>query len=58
VRRRILEKVLQEKVKASMADDRPSVPANDVFRRLRAHHRRRLKAEAVSPSKRDRKERQ
>jgi antitoxin ParD1/3/4 len=36
--------LLREMVKASMADGRPSVPAGDVFKRLRAHHGRRAKA--------------
>jgi antitoxin ParD1/3/4 len=40
----MLDEALREKVKASMADGRPSVPAGVVFRRLRAHHGRRLKA--------------
>jgi antitoxin ParD1/3/4 len=44
VNRRPRDKLLWEKVKASIADGRPSVPAGDVFNRLRAHHRRRLKA--------------
>jgi antitoxin ParD1/3/4 len=39
-----LDRPLREKVKASMADGRPSVPAGDVFKRLRAHHKGRLKA--------------
>jgi hypothetical protein len=44
VGRRPREKLLREKVKAAMADGQPSVPASDVFKRLRAHHGRRLKA--------------
>ena len=40
----LLDEVLREKVKASMADRRPSVPASDVFKRLRAHHTRQVKA--------------
>jgi antitoxin ParD1/3/4 len=40
----VLEEVLREKVKASLADPRPSVPAEDVFERLRARHARRVKA--------------
>jgi len=39
-----LDEFLRDKVKASMADPRPSVPAGDAFKRLRAHHGRRLKA--------------
>ena len=40
----LLDEVLREKVRASMADRRSSVPAGDVFRRLRARHARRMKA--------------
>jgi antitoxin ParD1/3/4 len=40
----MLDELLREKVMASMADRRPTVPARDVFKRLRAHHGRRLKA--------------
>ncbi len=40
----VLDEALREKVKASMADRRPSGPASDVFKRLRAHHGRRGKA--------------
>ena len=39
----MLDELLREKVKASMADRRPSVPARDVFQRLRAHHDQRTK---------------
>ena len=42
-----LEEVLRRKVEASLADSRPSAPAEDVFARLRAYH-----AEQVSASKR------
>jgi antitoxin ParD1/3/4 len=35
---------LREKVKASMADPRPSVPVDDVFRRLRTRQKWRVKA--------------
>jgi antitoxin ParD1/3/4 len=35
---------LRVEVKASMADKRPSVPADEVFRRLEARHGRRVKA--------------
>ncbi len=41
-----LDIFLSEKVKASLADKRPSVPATDVFRRLRTRHARRVKAAA------------
>jgi antitoxin ParD1/3/4 len=40
----VLDEALREKVKASMADPRPSVSAGAVFKRLRARHSRRLKA--------------
>jgi antitoxin ParD1/3/4 len=40
----MLDEVLREKVMAAMADRRPSVPAGDVFKRLRAHGRRKVKA--------------
>ena len=40
----MLDELLREKMMASMADRRPTVPARDVFKRLRAHHGRRLKA--------------
>ena len=39
-----LDEVLREEVRASMADKRPSVPAEEVFRRLEARHARRMKA--------------
>ena len=39
-----LDTLLREKVKASLADPRPSVPADEVFKRLRARHARRVKA--------------
>jgi hypothetical protein len=38
------DEALREKVKASMADGRPGVPAGVVFKRLRAHHSRRMTA--------------
>jgi antitoxin ParD1/3/4 len=40
----VLDEALRDKVKASMADRRPSLPAGDVIKRLRAHHARRVKA--------------
>ena len=40
----VLDEALRERVKASMADPRPSVPADGVFKRLRARHNRRVKA--------------
>jgi antitoxin ParD1/3/4 len=39
-----LDEYLRTKVQASMKDSRPSVPAAEVFRRLRARHARRSKA--------------
>ena len=36
---------LRQKVEEAFADPRPNVPASDVFKRLRAHHAERLKAE-------------
>jgi len=35
---------LRAKVEAALKDPRPSVPAADVFKRLRSRHARRLKA--------------
>ncbi len=40
----VLDEALREKVRAAMADRRPSVPAGEVFKRLRAHHSRQVKA--------------
>jgi antitoxin ParD1/3/4 len=39
-----LNEYLRANVQASLSDPRPSVPAGDVFRRLRARHARRVKA--------------
>jgi antitoxin ParD1/3/4 len=39
-----LEDYLRAKVQASVRDPRPSVPAADVFKRLRARHARNTKA--------------
>ncbi|HLH87749.1 MAG TPA: type II toxin-antitoxin system ParD family antitoxin [Xanthobacteraceae bacterium] len=39
-----LDEYLRANVQASLNDPRPSVPAADVFKRLRARHARRLKA--------------
>ena len=39
-----LDDLLRRKVEAALADPRPSVPAEDVFSRLRAHHARQVKA--------------
>ncbi|MDE0856937.1 MAG: type II toxin-antitoxin system ParD family antitoxin [Nevskia sp.] len=35
---------LRQRVEQAFADPRPNVPAGDVFKRLRAHHARRVKA--------------
>ena len=40
----MLDEALRARVMASMADPRPSHPASDVFKRLRARHARRIKA--------------
>jgi antitoxin ParD1/3/4 len=40
----VLDEVLRQKVQAAMADPRPSVPASQVFKRLRGRHQRRVKA--------------
>ena len=40
----LLDEVLRERVAASMADKRASIPAEDVFKRLRARHNRKVKA--------------
>jgi len=39
-----LDQVLRDEVRASMADKRASVPADKVFKRLQAHHDRKVKA--------------
>lgn len=39
----LLEEAMREKVRLAIADPRPSVPAADVFRRLRARNRRKAK---------------
>ncbi|WP_342360018.1 ribbon-helix-helix domain-containing protein [Terrarubrum flagellatum] len=39
-----LEELLRVKVASAMADKRPSAPASEVFKRLRAHHARKTKA--------------
>ncbi|SEH40855.1 type II toxin-antitoxin system ParD family antitoxin [Tardiphaga sp. OK245] len=39
-----LDEILRAKVKASIKDARPSVPAEDVFKRLRARHTKKVKA--------------
>lgn len=37
---------LRQRVEESFADGEPTVPAGDVFRRLRAHHAKRAKGSA------------
>jgi antitoxin ParD1/3/4 len=39
-----LDEYLRRKVEASLADPRPSIPAEKVFARLRTHHAKRVKA--------------
>jgi antitoxin ParD1/3/4 len=39
-----LEEFLRRKVESSLADPRPSIPAEKVFAGLRAHHAKQLKA--------------
>lgn len=43
------DEFLRAKVEAAIKDPRPSVPATDVFRRLRSRHERRLKAGKRAP---------
>lgn len=45
----MLDEALREKVRMSLVDARPSVPAKDVFARLRACHEERVKAEDHGP---------
>lgn len=33
------DEAMREKIRSSLADPRPDIPAEDVFERLRAHHR-------------------
>lgn len=40
----MLAEALRDEIAQSVADPRPDRPAEDVFARLRAHHRQRLKA--------------
>ena len=39
-----LDDMLRRKVEAALDDPRPSIPAEDVFARLRAHHAKQVKA--------------
>lgn len=41
---RALDEWLRERVKDSLADPRPNIPADKVFKRLRVHHAGQLKA--------------
>jgi antitoxin ParD1/3/4 len=45
----LLDEALGEQIKASMRDRRASVPASEVFQRLRMHHGRRMKAAKRGP---------
>jgi antitoxin ParD1/3/4 len=38
-----LDEILRRKVEISLADPRPSIPAEDVFARLRTHHAKQVK---------------
>lgn len=40
-----LDEIMRRKVDASLADPRPSIPAETVFARLHSHHAERLKVE-------------
>lgn len=40
-----LDEWMREQIKEAMADPRPSIPAEQVFRELREHHAERLKKE-------------
>ena len=40
----VIDQVMREQIRASLADPRPDVPAEDVFARLRAHHADKQKA--------------
>jgi antitoxin ParD1/3/4 len=40
----VIDQVMKEKIRASLADSRPDVAAEDVFARLRAHHVDQVKA--------------
>jgi antitoxin ParD1/3/4 len=42
----VIDQVMREKIRASLADPRADVAAEDVFERLRAHHREQV---AVGP---------
>jgi antitoxin ParD1/3/4 len=42
-----LDQILHEKVRAALEDDRPSLPADGVFKRLRARHADSVQADQV-----------
>ena len=48
----MLDEILRRRVKTSLADPRPSIPAEKVFARLRSHHAKLLKAEKRSAKRR------
>jgi antitoxin ParD1/3/4 len=41
-----LQEIRREQIRAALADPRPDIPADKVFVRLRAHHRKQVKASA------------
>lgn len=43
-----LDEVLRRKVESSLADSRPSIPAEEVFSRLRAHHAEQIAANKLA----------
>jgi len=43
---------LRRQVDESLADPRPNIPAATVFKRLRDHHGKQVKAQAKNPAKR------
>jgi antitoxin ParD1/3/4 len=38
----MIDEIMRQKIRASLADPRPDIPAEDVFARLRAHHQDQL----------------
>lgn len=38
----VMDEMMREKIRASLANPRPDVSAEDVFERLRAHHEKQL----------------
>jgi antitoxin ParD1/3/4 len=49
---RMLDEILRRRVEASLADPRPSIPAEKVFARLRSHRAKRVKAGKRSAKRR------